>query len=298
MRTRNMGALTNYEIEQYLVRNDVVFIPLGTVELHGPMPMDCEYVLAEAMCYELAERCDGLVLPHLTFFHPGATDIGRGTVYMSMTDGQAYLRAICQSLLNQGFRRQVLITGHGPAFMTALPMLTQFLDETKVPLFYSDIGTLMGEVDLGGDFRIIGEMMIGAYKKMNRMEDIPIGLWEPEITIMEGSDMSHCLPESMKELYPKHPGLSNGYWTAWKYGNKLEHGGIEKPIMSQEELEERAEQGYRYITALADGLNFNEKLDALRELDQFHQNVIMPLYGEHLVRNRYPEPNTQIKREE
>lgn len=283
MRTRNMCALTNYEVEKYLERNDVIFIPLGTAELHGPMPLDCEYVFAEALCYELAENCDGLVLPHLAYFHPGATDIGKGTVYMSMTNGANYLRAICQSLLNQGFRRQVMISAHGPSFMTVLPMLTQFLDETKVPLFYSDIMTLEGEVDLPRGNP--GDMIVGAYKRMGRLDDIPIGLVEPEITMMEGSDMGHFTP-SLEKLTPK----KGGYWTAWKYGNKLEHGGREKPIMSREELEETAERGMQRMKALVEGLNFTKKLDALRDLDQFHQDVIMPLYGEHLVRNKYPKP--------
>lgn len=284
MRTRNMCALTNFEVERYLEQNDVIFIPLGTAELHGPMPTDCEYVFAEALCYELAEHCNGLVLPHLAYFHPGATDIGRGTVYMSMTDGAQYLRAICQSLLNQGFRRQVLISAHGPSFMTVLPMLTQFLDETKVPLFYSDIMTLEGEVDLPRTGHP-GDMIVGAYKRMGRLQDIPIGLVEPEITIMEGSDMSHFTP-CLDKLTPK----KGGYWTAWKYGNKLEHGGMERPIMSQEELEETAERGLQRLKALASGLNFNRKLDALRDLDRFHQEIVMPLYGEHLVRNKYPKP--------
>ncbi len=34
MRTRNMTALTNWEVDRYLERNDVIFIPVGTVELH------------------------------------------------------------------------------------------------------------------------------------------------------------------------------------------------------------------------------------------------------------------------
>ena len=87
MRLRNMTALTNDEVEWYLQRNDVMFVPVGTVELHGCMPMDVEYTLVEALAYKLAEDCDGLVLPHLAYFHPGATTIGRGTVYMSMRHG-------------------------------------------------------------------------------------------------------------------------------------------------------------------------------------------------------------------
>lgn len=288
MRTRNLCALTNYEAEQYLAKNDVIFIPVGTVELHGPLPLDCEYVLAEALAYELAERCDGLVLPHITYTHPGATDIGRGTVYMSMTDGTAYLRAICQSLLNQGFRRQVFLTAHGPAFMTVLPMLTQFLDETKVPLYYGDFSTLMAEagMDTHKGPGLLDEMIYGAYLRVNRLDDVPIGMNMPEIVLGPESDTSHYVPKSIFELWPKN----GSYATAWKMGNVLEHGGNCVAVMSQEELQAKAEAGLALLKEMADKLNFQKKLDALRDLDQFHQDVVMPLYGEHLVRNKYPKP--------
>jgi hypothetical protein len=45
--------MTNTEIEQYLKRNDVIFIPVGTVEPHAELPIDAEYVgpLAVAMMF-------------------------------------------------------------------------------------------------------------------------------------------------------------------------------------------------------------------------------------------------------
>jgi len=288
MRSRNLGALTNFEVEQYLERNDVIFVPIGTAELHGPLPLDCEYVAVEALAYKLAEQCDGLVLPHLAYFHPGATDIGRGTVYMSMTDGYAYLRAIAQSLLNQGFRRQVYLTGHGPAFMTVLPMVTQFLDETKVPLFYGDIIELMSEAKIEMEIEDLDNMLIGAYKLMGRIDEFPVGIDDPRVIITPESDMSHCMPESYhKHLQPKRIG---GYYTAFKFGNVLEHGGTCKPVMTIEERDERAERGIKVLDMMVEKFNFPEKLEALRELDKFHKDTVMPLYGEWLVRNKLPDP--------
>lgn len=290
MRTRNLCALTNWEAEQYLKRNDVIFIPVGTVELHGPLPMDCEYVGVEALAYKLAELCDGLVLPHMIYFHPGATDIGRGTVYVSMTDGAAYLRAVSQSLLNQGFRRQVFLTGHGPAYMTVIPMLTQFLDETKVPLLYYDMTALMKEVGMdpfsmgpGG----LDKILYASYKRMGRLEDIPVGLGNnPEIVITPESDMEHQLPEGVIEtLQP-----AGGYATAWKYGNVLEHGGTCYAPETREDVERMAEEGEELLDKLAEGCNMPAKLEALRKLDEFHQKEVMPRYGQWLVRNKYPDP--------
>ena len=292
MRTRNLCALTNWEAEQYLNRNDVIFIPVGTVELHGPLPMDCEYVGVEALAYKLAEQCDGLVLPHMIYFHPGATDIGRGTVYMSMTDGSAYLRAVSQSLLNQGFRRQVFLTGHGPAYMTVIPMLTQFLDETKVPLLYYDMMTLMKEVGMdpfsmgpGG----LDKILDASYKLMGRLDDIPVGLGNnPEVVITPESDMGHQLPEGVIEtLQP-----AGGYATAWKYGNVLEHGGTCYAPETREDVERMAEEGEELLNKLATGCNMPAKIEALRKLDEFHQKEVMPRYGQWLVRNKYPDPQT------
>lgn len=291
MRTRNLCALTNWEVEQYLKQNDVIFIPVGTVELHGPLPMDCEYVGVEALAYKLAAQCDGLVLPHMIYFHPGATDIGRGTVYMSMTDGAAYLRAVAQSLLNQGFRRQVFLTGHSPAFMTVIPMLTQFLDETKVPLLYYDLMDLMSEANL--DFHKLGmkafdSILYAGYKMAHRLDDVPLGLGNnPEIVITPESDMGHRLPEGVIQTLQGHV---RGYATAWKYGNVLEHGGNSTAPETREEVEQMAEEGDKLLDQIVAGCNFPAKLEAVRKLDEFHQQEIMPRYGGWLVRNKYPDP--------
>jgi creatinine amidohydrolase len=295
MRTRNLCALTNYEVEEYLKRRDVIFIPVGTVELHGPLPLDCEYVLSEAFTYKLAEICDGLVLPHLVYFFPGATTIGRGTVYMSMTDGTDYLRAVAESLLSQGFRRQVFITSHAPAYQTIIPMISQFFDEMKVPLFHGDLVTLMMSSDLIGQSKIfssegmnlIDDMIFGAYKMLDRLEDIPLGMNLPEVVYTPESDTTGSLPDAINELYPK---MMGSYYTAWYYGNKLEHGGYCKPCMTAEEREARAVRGLKMLDQMASSFDFPQKVEALRTLDKFTQESILPRYGDWLPWNKYPEP--------
>jgi creatinine amidohydrolase len=294
MRTRNLCALTNYEVEKYLEHNDVIFIPVGTVELHGPLPLDCEYVLPEAFCYKLAEICDGLVMPHLIYFHPGATTIGRGTVYVSMTDGSAYLHAVAESLLNQGFRRQVYISCHLPSFQTIMPMITQFFDEKKVPLFHGDLIFLMpdsGLVDgdkmipgVGGEtFDTLHDMIYGAYKMVGRLEDIPLGMNLPQIVNTPESDTSGSLPGAIDDLRPKK--ITLGYFSAWFFGNKLEHGGELKPCMTAEEREARANRGMEIIEKFAMGFGFPQKLESMRTIDRFTQESILPRYGAWLPRN-------------
>ena len=141
MRTRILGRMLNSEVQQYLERNDIIIVPVGTTEMHGGMPLDCETVVSEAIGLKMAEACDALLLTGLPYFYAGATASGRGTVQVSVRQGIDYLGAIARSLLRQGFKRQIYISFHGPAHMTICPMLRDFYDETGVPILYGVLTT-------------------------------------------------------------------------------------------------------------------------------------------------------------
>ena len=138
MRTRILGKMLNSEVQEYLKNNDIIIVPVGTTEMHGGFPLDCETVISEAYALKMAEACDGLVLTGLPYFYAGATASGRGTVQVSVRQGIDYLGAIARSLLRLGFKRQVYISFHGPAHMTICPMIRDFYDETGVPILYLD----------------------------------------------------------------------------------------------------------------------------------------------------------------
>ena len=69
MRTRIIPKMLNDEVEEYLTRNDIVIVPVGTVEMHGGFPLDSETVVSEAFALKMAEACDGLVLTGLPYFY-------------------------------------------------------------------------------------------------------------------------------------------------------------------------------------------------------------------------------------
>ncbi len=48
MLTRILGKMLNSEVQDYLDRNDIILIPVGTTEMHGGFPLDCETVISEA----------------------------------------------------------------------------------------------------------------------------------------------------------------------------------------------------------------------------------------------------------
>ncbi len=170
VRTRYFTSLTNIEVEKYLQYNDLIFIPIGNVQAYGVLPVDCEYVAAEAMALKMAEETDGLVFPYLQFTYPGDGIIGRGTVHVSPAAGIAYLMPIARSLLRQGFKRQIYITvGNNAAPETVSPLVLEFFYETKTPALYIEGDVLLRKVN--ADFT---KVMFGAYSVLNRLDDIPL----------------------------------------------------------------------------------------------------------------------------
>lgn len=188
MRTRILPKMLNSEVEAYLERNDVIFVPVGTVELHGGYPLDSEAVIGEAFALEMAEAADGLMLPGLQYFYAGATASGRGTTQVSVRQGIDYLSAVAHSLLRQGFKRQVYMSFHGPAMMTCSPMVRDFYDETGVPILYIDLASQTTKSVQSAMSNVAGsqqEVMmafmrkfhgitVGAYDKLGRLEDVPL----------------------------------------------------------------------------------------------------------------------------
>lgn len=39
MRTRILGKMLNTEVQEYLNRNDIIIVPVGTTEMHGGFPL-------------------------------------------------------------------------------------------------------------------------------------------------------------------------------------------------------------------------------------------------------------------
>ena len=175
LRTRLLPKMLNCEVEKYLEQGDLIIVPVGTVEMHGGLPLDCETVTSEAFALKMAEAADGLVLTGLPYFYAGATASGRGTVQCSVRQGIDYLGAIARSLLRQGFKRQIYVSFHGPAHMTCSPMVRDFFDETGVPILYLDLCMqLFKAKELMASLESLNSLFVGAYKVMGRLEDVPL----------------------------------------------------------------------------------------------------------------------------
>jgi len=258
LRTRILGKLLNSEVQDYLKRNDIIIVPVGTTEMHGGLPLDCETVMSEALAVKMAESCDGLVLTGLPYFYAGATASGRGTVQVSVRQGIDYLGAIARSLLRLGFKRQVYVSFHGPAHMTICPMIRDFYDETGVPILYLDsVMQILGNISALGGMDGLNDMFVGAYKIMNRLEDVPL------VTGYSDPVPQSCAP--FNDLF------ALGYQSAavgYCFGENQDHAPT-PDIPDVETRERMAENGEKVIDFLVEKMNMPHVVEQLRKLEEY-----------------------------
>lgn len=278
MRTRFLSKLTNGEVEAYLNRSDVIFVPVGVTETHGALPLDSETVLAEAVALKMAEQTDGLVLHNLPYFFAGGTNIARGTVQMSVKDGMAYLDKIAKSLLYQGFRRQIYITCHGPAYLTVSGMIRDFFDETKVPALYMDLL----KISESASFNLLDvfhDLCIGAYQVLGRLEDVPLNM-------PESASVTYDVEHMMTGM-DKNPGnsLSKYAYQSGAVGSYFHEPSdhmVTPLLKTEEERSAHAAVGVKAIDQLVQELDMASIVEKLRQTDLYTQNTILPKYGSNL----------------
>ncbi len=260
MRTRIYGKMLNSEVQDYLKRNDIIIIPVGTTEMHGGFPLDSETVISEAYALKMAEACDGLALTGLPYFYSGATASGRGTVQVSVRQGIDYLGAIARSLLRTGFKRQVYISFHGPAHMTICPMLRDFYDETGVPILYLDLMMQFSknmDIFSSAGFGAFHDITVGAYQIMGRLDDVPL---------VTGYD--HQQPQSCAQFDDL---FSLGYQSAavgYCFGENKDHMAT-PDIPDIETRNAKAASGAKLISEMVERMDMPHVVDQLRKLEQY-----------------------------
>lgn len=101
------------QVEQYLEHDDRIVLPLGSTEQHAYLSLATDTTLAERVSVEAAEPLGVLVLPPLAYgytpwftTYPGSVTLGEDT-YVSV------LRDLVRGLREQGFRRVLVVNGHG-----------------------------------------------------------------------------------------------------------------------------------------------------------------------------------------
>ena len=112
-------------------KTDLVIVPVGTIEAHGAFPLGTDNIIPTAMADELATRLDALIAPLVPYGvtnsllpYPGSTTVSPATF-------EQYLFEAAAGLVDTGFKRVVLLNGHGGQTREVNRVVHRLWDETK-----------------------------------------------------------------------------------------------------------------------------------------------------------------------
>jgi creatinine amidohydrolase len=101
------------QVDEYLAHDDRAVIPLGSTEQHAYLSLGTDAILSERIAVEAAEPLGVPVFPVLAY---GVTPYFLkfpGSVSIRVSTYVAVVRDILDSLAGQGFKRFLLVNGHG-----------------------------------------------------------------------------------------------------------------------------------------------------------------------------------------
>jgi creatinine amidohydrolase len=102
------------QLEEYLERDDRVVLPLGSTEQHAYLSLETDNILAERVAAEAADPVGVPVLPVLPYgLTPTFAAVYPGSPTLTLETYARVLRELLDSLFGQGFRRFLLVNGHG-----------------------------------------------------------------------------------------------------------------------------------------------------------------------------------------
>lgn len=110
MRIRDMSW---HQVEGYLKRDDRAVLPLGSTEQHAGLSLSVDSILAEKVALDAAEPLGIPVFPPVNYGLTPYFLAYPGTVSLRVETYVRLIREILDSLAGHGFRRILIVNGHG-----------------------------------------------------------------------------------------------------------------------------------------------------------------------------------------
>lgn len=122
------------EVEKRLKENDIIIVPVGSTEAHGPhAPLGEDTFLVTRMAELVALKVGCTVAQPIWYgSHPYHHMGMPGTIVVPEEVFLGQLRAVIAGLWNMGFRKQILLNGHGQEYVIPTA-IHQFAKRYQVP---------------------------------------------------------------------------------------------------------------------------------------------------------------------
>jgi creatinine amidohydrolase len=102
------------QVDKYLKTRNMILIPLGSTEQHGPTGIFCtDYIIPEKIAIAAGEKTKTLVTPVISFGMSNHHLAFPGTISLNPSTLMKVTEDIVASLYRNGFRRFLFVNGHG-----------------------------------------------------------------------------------------------------------------------------------------------------------------------------------------
>ncbi|GAI94072.1 unnamed protein product, partial [marine sediment metagenome] len=119
------------EVEEYLKENDLVLFPTGSTEQHGKhIAIDNDAFTALEVAKRVAEKTGVLVAPVMPFGYSPHHMAFSGTITLPFETLLQVYKEVCKSLMKHGFKKIVIMNGHGGNSNVIAEALRRIREET------------------------------------------------------------------------------------------------------------------------------------------------------------------------
>ncbi|MFQ5867985.1 MAG: 3-dehydro-scyllo-inosose hydrolase [bacterium] len=127
-------TMTGHEVQERLKKNDLIIIPVGSTENHGPNACSGEDTFLITRMAEQIAKATGCTVAEPIWYgsHPFHHLGMPGTIMIPEENLAAYLRAVIAGFWNTGFRKQIFLNGHAQDYVIPLA-IHQFAKKYQVP---------------------------------------------------------------------------------------------------------------------------------------------------------------------
>ncbi len=199
--------MTGKQVKERLKENDIIIIPIGSTEAHGDGQCFGEDTFLVTRMAETVAKVTGCTVSQPIWFgsHPWAHMGMPGTIVIPEDTFTNYLRCIFAGFWNAGFRKMILLNGHGQEYVIPnaihqfgkiwqVPAIIMFVNwPTVIPNYLKDKAH-------GGPFEtpfahadeVEASYSLALFPEMNSMADMvdsnPVSKW-PKGWIDKGGDV-------------------------------------------------------------------------------------------------------------
>lgn len=244
---KTIFEMTSEEVREALQQTDVILVPVGAIEAHGPhLPLGTDTMEADETCrrtaVELANRgCPVVIAPAIPFgmsaFHMGFP----GTITIKAETLIALIKEVCGSLYESGFRNFILIHGHDGNLGAMMTAAQSFVDETSegVVCVLNWLAELVKEYPKFTDSKK-GESHGG------EGETSRILATHPELVNLAAGESYYLEPSDLRKIQsPEHIKTGGAVFYATRsYKDLTPVGSIGTPSLA---TKEKGEKGYEII---------------------------------------------------